>query len=471
MQKVYLLLRNNSQSGPFNIDELLQHDLRPTDLVWEEGKSIGWSHPYEIASLKSIFHTDIPVTAKKEAALHKPDQERILHSDISDMDTPFASRSVTSKNVYVSLPHTSWHNEESREEPIEETLEQKAEAIRRRALASIENQSSHTEYNRPEKTFELETKFAKTTGEIGEDYSAWLYTRQIEKKRRARKSKSFAIGLITLVIFAIGLVLFRGNIFNAKDSSTTKEYISEKPENRNTRIKQEVAAPELSGEPNIVEQSLDSVKSSINPENLAIKPLKKIVSKQKKSSNLQVQDSVIPSEGSASQEITQAEDATANQLPEKTEEVPSVAEAPKKKESLGNKIENFFGKFKNKQKNNKPDNRQSKSENKTDEPAPVIDLANQVSVTANTSAGNWMMGVQGLRLTLHNKSNEVVKTATVEVRYYNDEKKLLEKKTVQFNNVSPRKSQTVAAPNHRLADHADYELISAIAKEDGYVKQ
>jgi hypothetical protein len=147
---------------------------------------------------------------------------------------------------------------------------------------------------------------------------------------------------------------------------------------------------------------------------------------------------------------------------------------------LGNKIENFFGIFSSKEKNKKQVNRKSKAEQtsdergvtkRTDESAPTINLENQVNVTANVSTGNWMMGVQGLKLTLHNKSNEIVKTATVEVRYYNDQKDLLEKKIVQFNNVSPKRSQTVTAPDHRLADHADYELVSAIAKEDGYVKQ
>jgi len=44
MQKVYLLLRNNRQSGPFTIDELWQQQLRPDDMVWIEGKSTAWAY-------------------------------------------------------------------------------------------------------------------------------------------------------------------------------------------------------------------------------------------------------------------------------------------------------------------------------------------------------------------------------------------------------------------------------------------
>ena len=53
MQKIYLLLRNNQQSGPFTREELLQQVLRKDDLVWVEGKSAGWRNPEEIAELKT----------------------------------------------------------------------------------------------------------------------------------------------------------------------------------------------------------------------------------------------------------------------------------------------------------------------------------------------------------------------------------------------------------------------------------
>lgn len=48
MEKVYLLLRNNEQTGPYTIEEMLQQQLLPTDLIWIEGKSATWSYPSEI---------------------------------------------------------------------------------------------------------------------------------------------------------------------------------------------------------------------------------------------------------------------------------------------------------------------------------------------------------------------------------------------------------------------------------------
>jgi hypothetical protein len=48
----YLLLRDNKQSGPYSVQELAKHGLKPYDLVWLEGKSAAWRYPSEIEELK-----------------------------------------------------------------------------------------------------------------------------------------------------------------------------------------------------------------------------------------------------------------------------------------------------------------------------------------------------------------------------------------------------------------------------------
>jgi hypothetical protein len=52
--KTYLLLRNNRQSGPYTLDELLVEGLRPQDLVWVEGQSASWRYPAELDELKTL---------------------------------------------------------------------------------------------------------------------------------------------------------------------------------------------------------------------------------------------------------------------------------------------------------------------------------------------------------------------------------------------------------------------------------
>ncbi len=48
MNKVYLVLRNNQQTGPFTIGELLQQQLKPSDMIWVEGKSAAWTYVSEL---------------------------------------------------------------------------------------------------------------------------------------------------------------------------------------------------------------------------------------------------------------------------------------------------------------------------------------------------------------------------------------------------------------------------------------
>lgn len=53
MAQLYRLLRNNKESGPYPIEELISMRLKAYDLVWVEGKSASWRYPCEINELKS----------------------------------------------------------------------------------------------------------------------------------------------------------------------------------------------------------------------------------------------------------------------------------------------------------------------------------------------------------------------------------------------------------------------------------
>ncbi|HWI89635.1 MAG TPA: hypothetical protein VNT20_00115 [Flavisolibacter sp.] len=54
MDRAYLLLRNNQQSGPFTIGELLQQQLMPSDMIWIEGKSTAWTYLSELELIPFI---------------------------------------------------------------------------------------------------------------------------------------------------------------------------------------------------------------------------------------------------------------------------------------------------------------------------------------------------------------------------------------------------------------------------------
>ena len=91
----------------------------------------------------------------------------------------------------------------------------------------------------------------------------------------------------------------------------------------------------------------------------------------------------------------------------------------------------------------------------------------QIDLSSN-APDNWMMGVRNLKITLRNRSNVTIQTASVAVNYYDENNQLLEKKLVYFSNVAPKARATVAAPDHKWADHVDFKLVTVSGKEDRY---
>ncbi len=52
--KEYLLLRNNTETGPYTLDELRVMGLKAYDLIWVENRSFSWKYPSEISELAAF---------------------------------------------------------------------------------------------------------------------------------------------------------------------------------------------------------------------------------------------------------------------------------------------------------------------------------------------------------------------------------------------------------------------------------
>jgi hypothetical protein len=85
MSDRYYLLRNNRESGPFPLGELLQQCLLPGDLVWVEGKSQNWTTPAEVPEIQealpkgySLSPSQRPTSKPQE---HVSDRELALRAE------------------------------------------------------------------------------------------------------------------------------------------------------------------------------------------------------------------------------------------------------------------------------------------------------------------------------------------------------------------------------------------------------
>ena len=132
MQKIYLLLRNNTQLGPFSIEELLEQELLPTDMVWIEGKSLGWSYATELSLLRLArnSHTEghKPASGTAHPAAHAAGGKRKHPRVRKGMVPPLHHPASESSAAPLPAPMSSAFSPGD--------VERKAEELRQRALAA-----------------------------------------------------------------------------------------------------------------------------------------------------------------------------------------------------------------------------------------------------------------------------------------------------------------------------------------------
>jgi len=452
MQKVYLLLRNNQQTGPHSLEELLQLNLKPFDLIWVEGKSYGWSYPTEVDTLKTFV---TPTTTERKESHGMPPSKAA--SPVTDTNA--------NKKIFVSLPvGTALPSASSSSTAGVDALEHKAEELRKRV------QSYNPQAQEPLQE-DIKTNYARSLNSVEKEYTSWIYQKKIKKKNFISTKYSIVASII-----AVGLV---GGWWAGK-AVFSKPEISNISSVMQSNIKEPAAAFDLSS---TTELPAAVATNNIKLQKQTVTPNSKKAKEKKDASVVNItKERILKTEpGVVLKEPTNEQEE--NSAPVITEEKsePAVAEKPQEKKRS---LKELFGGLFKKNKKEEPAQQEPKSADNSNnernathrgEESAVgsnnVDLLEQVEIKMNKSDDDWMMGVQGLKLTLYNRSTATLKTAAVDVLYYSEQNSLLEKKRIQFSNIAPKKSQTVAAPDHRMADHVDYKIVNATGVEDAYAKQ
>jgi hypothetical protein len=151
MQKIYLLLRNNNQLGPFTIEELLEQEILPSDLVWIEGKSLAWSYASELNLLKlarsSGEGVHRPAPGPSHSSVHSAPHGRRKHhrfkrGDVMPPPPPAPEQKPRPAEPLTPAPMSSAFSAGD--------VERKAEELRQRALAA--ERSFHHRHPTPAET-------------------------------------------------------------------------------------------------------------------------------------------------------------------------------------------------------------------------------------------------------------------------------------------------------------------------------
>lgn len=463
-----MLLRNNQQTGPYSLEELTNLPLNPFDLIWVEGKSFGWSYPSEIEALK-------PYVASATGA---PPVEPSPQAAIPSTPDPVPA----SRKIFVSLPENAaarpaaqpqqqpqpqqLQSQPQSQASDADMLEQKAEELRKR----IQSQAAQSSAQPPE----TQTRYARSINDVEEDYTSWVF------KQKAKKKKTPAVQWAAALL-VLGLAGYWGWSMIAGDQKTTQPQALA----QSTPAQQAVEPEQTSVEDDAVMSVAESPvpvaeKKKVTVESSRVQPQEK-----KEASTLpQVQEDESAVASSTVQETpSPAPPVAETPMDNEAKEEPTVLAEPKKeRKKLGKAINNVLEKLKgNKQDETVEEAPKSvtgrsgerRAVRRGEDNSVVTDapnLAAQIKLVASERPENWMMGVVGQKLTLYNLSNQTIRSATVEVLYYNEQNKLLEKKQIQFTNIGPSRTKTLPIPDHRLADHASYKVITASGDEEAYAR-
>lgn len=117
MEKVYRLLRENVEKGPFTLDELKQQNVRLSDLIWVNGISTAWASATEVSELSKAFKAIIKNTPLADRG-HKK-------TIIEVANGVHREEAINLINKPLVAPHLSEEAE----------FEQRAEELRKRILA------------------------------------------------------------------------------------------------------------------------------------------------------------------------------------------------------------------------------------------------------------------------------------------------------------------------------------------------
>jgi hypothetical protein len=292
-----------------------------------------------------------------------------------------------------------------------------------------------------------------------------VYQQKIAKKNKGKQKSGWAIAAVILLL-AAGAYFLRDNLSGNKEIQKSADNL----------VANNVTAVNTT----TPEQEEDANKIETTSESATVQPLLTNGKAGKEKNTLQNKTVTKAATTNPTPPIKENKIELTNPAPEKnsSENESTGSNTPttetgetKEKKSIGQKIDGFFEKLKTKkeEENTKakqpiesPNTAGERTSERRDEPVELENVASAIDVSSNQDGENWMTGIQNLKLTVRNRGNVAVSAAVVAVRYYNEQNELLETWNVQVKNIPAKKSVTVAAPGNRLADHIDYELLSAV---------
>jgi len=421
---MYLLLRNNKQSGPYSLEELKSMGLKAYDLVWLEGKSAAWRYPCEIEELKSFapavdeqpfdrfFRRPAPdTTATTTASSASPIPVTIQPSESFK---PSSGKRI----IYVTMPATTAQRPPVREMTASrETtppVHQPVPPVRESAPRIIEDYSAQTIEDRAI----IEELFP-------------------QKKRSPRVMRLLAIAICILALLAAGI--FIGLNLNKDTLGLPSRVAAKLPPSAADQaivhpavqpLSAPVTTPPLSTTD--AARPVDPVPNSIEKHD-ATSPVR--AKATARTTGVRTQKERLTHPISQANGVLPAKDSAAG--------LTLVHQAPVVEPSHDNT-------------------------EIADKEAVKAALANQVNVGANGYSVGTFGGITNLQLTVTNRSIYPLDLVIVEVQYIQANKKVFKTEDLYFHGIAAGSALMLEAPKSSRGVRVHYKIMSITSKEIGY---
>jgi hypothetical protein len=449
---MYLLLRDNKQTGPYSLDEIKAKGLKAYDLVWVEGRSAAWRYPSEVNELSAFA----PAVEEqpfdrfyKRAAAQPVAQEASRQTDpsasvigetairegkpaVTVMNEPAVavmSEAVPRRRIYVTMPGGVSVRETRRERPeVTETGVPVREAF-------PEYRAARTEY-------------------IHEPVAEILPP--VPKKKSNRLWPAAAVGFSVLILLAVGVFI---GLSIRKDGSGSFKLASgasggferqpvhiaakQLPESPVSGTTQHAAAPALTDSSSA--HSLSGIPSTI-----AANPSQVVVPGQSAGSD--------PAVRSPAKPISKQKTPVSKQ---RTDVAKNVAAVPGIAADSAVSHQAVY-------------HRESVHRSDVAESHPVeekeslkISLANQVAVGTNKYAVGTFGGISNLQVTVSNRSAYSLDLVVVAVSYIQANRKIYKTENLYFRGIGPGSALMLEAPKSSRGITIQYKVTSIGSKELG----
>jgi hypothetical protein len=440
---MYLLLRDNKQSGPYSLDDLKAKGLKAYDLVWVDGRSAAWRYPSEVEELSAfapaVEEQPFDRFFKKPASARTAAQSGSSTLPVGSSAFPAGSSSTLpageslynasprKRNIYVTMPGAAT--------PVVITRETAREPLREPAWEPVKEPAREPLREPARMTEMVDLPTASAGGSAVE---------RMPRESRLRNGKAVAIVKPVAIGFGILLLLAAGIFIGLLI-------------NKDAPVRQKLAA--------VTEPS-----NNIHPTAQQLPPPPVVVKR--------ADPSAAPSTPVGTESTVAATEPTGNKPPKITAPKQKAAAGPKSQakyqaalpvtmttDSSAGGIAIVHREAVHRAAPADPVDNQAALDK--DKDAVKQSLANQVSIGANKYEVGTFGGISDLQVTVTNRSAYPLDLVVVEVQYIQANKKTYKTENLYFHSIGAGGALMQEAPKSSRGIRVQYKITMINSKELG----